>query len=104
MDSEEEKLMLKSNMDNAEIKEWRMQLRENEVSLEEENIKSKKMKLRELEESVKEHQQKQMEDKEELERKQKEVEVKEAEVVQERDNLRRLEFEADVYAMCEYQI
>ena len=95
-DSEEEKLMLKSGMDNLDIKEWRMELRENVLCMEEGNILAKRQKLKESQENYEDDQKQQQDDenkKDEIEKKRKSVEDKEIAIANERENLRRLQFE-----------
>ena len=72
--------MLKSGMDRLEIKEWRLELRENELCMEENNMKAKIMKLNELEETIDRQQQKRQEEQMVIDGKQRNFDVKEAEV------------------------
>ena len=76
-------------MNNSEIKEWRMELRSNDVSMAEENVKAKKKKLVDEEISLYEQLAREKEDEE---KKRKKLEEREREVAETRDNLRRLEF------------
>ena len=86
-------MMLKSGMDNLDIKEWRMELRENDLCLEEGNIMAKRLKLKDVEENYEEQKQQQEEEKKEIEEKRKSVEGKEVAIANEQENLRRLQFE-----------
>ena len=62
--------------------------RENDLCMEEENIKAKKMKLQDMEDYVEEQKQITEDEKKELENKEKMVEINEAEVTNEKENLR----------------
>ena len=77
-------------MNNSEIKEWRIQMRDNEVSMSEENVKAKKKKLEHQERSLEEQL---AEEKQEREQRERKLSEQEQEVAETRDNLRRLEFE-----------
>ena len=74
-------------MNNSEIKEWRMELRSNDVSMAEETVKAHKKKLEDEEMSLDEqHMAEENEEREES------LAEREREVAETRDNLRRLEF------------
>lgn len=89
-DSEEERLVQTSGINVSEIKEWHMELRDNEVSMGEENVKAKKKKLDHEEQSLEEQL---AEEKKAQEERNKKLAEQEKEVAETRDNLRRLEFE-----------
>ena len=99
---------LTSGMDTSEIKEWHIELRDNELSMDEENVKTKKKKLehdeRVLDEQLAAEKQEKEEREEKLAEQEKEVTVNyhtwlpdadyiAYEVAETRDNLRRLELE-----------
>ena len=77
-------------MSHSDIKEWHIELRDNELSMGEENIKAKKKKLDHEEVSLDEQL-----DEERKERDQREQKLaeQEKEVAETRDSLRKLEFE-----------
>ena len=70
-----------------------MELRENELCMEEGNIMAKRQKLKDIEENYDEQKQEQEEEKKEIEEKRKSVEGKEVAIANEQENLRRLQFE-----------
>ena len=98
-----------SGINVAEIKEWHIELRDNEVSMGEENVKAKKKKLDHEEQTLEEQVagfilpvplrtisilgEQLAEEKKEQEEREKKLAEQEKEVAETRDNLRRLEFE-----------
>ena len=70
-------------MNNSDIMEWRIQLRDNELSIGEENVKAKKKKLEQEEKALKEHLAMEKREREERERK----------LAEQEQEVRRHEFE-----------
>ena len=66
LESEEEKVLPRFEMKNLEIRELKVDLKENELNMKEGNIKAKRIKLREMEETVESQKQDQDDKKKEL--------------------------------------
>ena len=77
-------------MSQSDIKEWHIELRDNELSMGEENIKAKKKKLDHEEVSLDEQL---AEDRKERDQREQKLAEQEKEVAETRDSLRKLEFE-----------
>ena len=77
-------------MKHSDIKEWSIELRDNELTMREESVKAKKRKLDNEERALQEQVAAEKKEREEREMK---LAQQEQEVAETRDNLRRLEFE-----------
>ena len=82
--------LIASGMSHSDIKEWHIELRDNELSMGEENIKAKKKKLDHEEVSLDEQL---AEERKERDQREQKLAKQEKEVAETRDSLRKLEFE-----------